>query len=46
METGVGSTFQVVWKTKTGQTVDTTVILVPIEFENHRIALHFVSKSK
>jgi len=38
-----GSTFNVTWKKKNGGTVDTTVILVPIAFHDHLLALHFIS---
>jgi hypothetical protein len=44
MENGVGSTVKISWKKKSGGSVDTTVILVPILFEGHAIALHFVSQ--
>lgn len=43
MEKMMGSTVKVTWKKKTGGTVDTTVILVPVVYEGHAIALHFVS---
>jgi carbohydrate-binding DOMON domain-containing protein len=39
----VGSTNSVTWKTKTGKPVKTTTILVPIIFEGHGMALHFIS---
>ena len=37
------STTEVTWKKKSGETVDTTVILVPIIHKGHLIALHFIS---
>ena len=43
MEKKIGSTIKVTWKKKTGGTVDTTVILVPIAYDGHLFALHFVS---
>jgi hypothetical protein len=43
MENGVGSAVKISWKKKSGGSVDTTVILVPVLFEGHAIALHFVS---
>jgi hypothetical protein len=43
MEKGAGSTFQVTWKKKSGETVNTTVTLVPIIYQGHMLALHFVS---
>lgn len=43
MEKGIGSTNEIVWKKKDGETVNTTVILVPVSNEGHLFALHFVS---
>lgn len=40
----VGSKIKVSWKKKSGGTVDTGVILVPIIFKNHAFALHFIEK--
>ena len=37
-----GSTLSVTWQKKDGQTVDTTVMLVPISFQGHTFALHFI----
>lgn len=45
MENGTGSTNQIVWKKKDGSTASTTVILVPISYDGHMLALHFVSLS-
>lgn len=42
MEKAVGSTSQITWKNKAGGTVDSTVILVPIAYQDHLFALHFV----
>jgi len=42
MERMVASTIKISWKKKAGGTVETIVILVPIEFEGHLLALHFV----
>ena len=39
----VGSTIPVTWQKKSGGTVDTTVILVPVAYQGHLFALHFVS---
>mgnify|MGYP003393962465 CR=1 FL=1 len=39
----VGSKIKVTWKKKSGRTIDTTVILVPIAYKGHMFALHFVS---
>ena len=38
-----GSTIRVSWKKKNGSILDTTVILVPIGYEGHLFALHFIS---
>lgn len=46
MENMAGSTFQVTWKKKTGGTVDSTVILVSVEYQGHVFALHFVTKAE
>ncbi len=43
MEKGIASTNKIVWKKKDGETVDTSVILAPISFDGHVLALHFVS---
>lgn len=43
MEKMVGSTINVTWKKKSGETVDTAVILVPIVYRGHVLALHFIS---
>jgi len=39
----VGSTVNVKWLRKSGDKVDTSVILVPIAYNEHLFALHFVS---
>lgn len=43
MEKMAGSCVDVSWKKKDGKTVKTKVILVPLVFENHLFALHFIS---
>jgi len=43
MQNMIASTNKVSWKKKSGGTVDTTVILVPISYEGHLFALHFVA---
>jgi len=43
MEKKVGSTIKVTWKKKSGETIDTTVIIVPVSYQGHMFALHFVS---
>jgi hypothetical protein len=43
VERFIGSTIKVTWNKKSGGTVDTTVILVPIIFEGHTFALHFIN---
>ena len=44
IERFVGSTIDVAWQTKSGQTVDSQVILVPVAYEGHVFALHFISR--
>jgi carbohydrate-binding DOMON domain-containing protein len=39
----VPANIQVTWKKKYGGTVNTTVVLVPIAYEDHLFALHFIS---
>jgi len=43
MDRKIGSTVEVTWRTKSGGTVNTTVILVPVAYKEHLFALHFVS---
>ena len=43
MEKLIGSHINITWKKKNGENVKTDVILVPIPFEGHILALHFVS---
>lgn len=45
MEKFAGSESSITWKTADGKTVDTKVIVVPIVFQHHLLALHFVSKA-
>ncbi len=45
MEKFAGSESSITWKTADGKTVDTKVILVPIVFQHHLLALHFVSSN-
>lgn len=44
MEKMVASQNKIVWKKKTGESVATQVILVPIAHAGHIFALHFVSE--
>ncbi len=39
---GVAAQVPITWKRKDGKPVDTQVILVPIEVEGRRVALHFI----
>ena len=39
----VGSTINVVWKKKSGEKIDSTMILVPVGYHGHVFALHFIS---
>jgi PAS domain-containing protein len=43
MEKFIPSNIKVTWKKKSGGTVMTSVVLVPIAYDNHIFALHFVS---
>jgi PAS domain-containing protein len=43
MEKFIPSNIKVTWKKKSGGTVVTSVVLVPIEYDDHIFALHFVS---
>lgn len=43
MEKFIPSTIKVNWKKKSGGSVSTSVVLVPIAFEDHLFALHFIS---
>ena len=43
MESGTSATFQVTWKKKNKELVKTTVIIVPIMYQGHLLALHFVT---
>jgi len=38
----IGSTIEVTWKRKDGTEVKSTTILVPIEYDGHAMALHYV----
>jgi len=44
MTNHVGYTNPVTWKTKSGSTIRTTTILVPIAYEGHDMALHFIAQ--
>jgi len=44
MEKMNGSTIMVNWKKKSGGVVKTMVILVPVEFDGHMLAMHFVTE--
>ncbi len=44
MKKMIGSTIQVTWKKKDGGTIDSTVIFVPVAYQGHLFAVHFVSK--
>lgn len=44
MQKMIGSHIKVTWKTKTGKSIKTEVILVPLAYEGHLFALHFVSQ--
>ncbi len=42
IEKCIGSISNISWKQKDGSTVESKVILVPVAFDNHIFALHFV----
>ena len=44
MEDKVGSDIEVSWKKKTGESIKTKVIMVPISYNGEPLALHFISK--
>lgn len=44
MEDKIGSDIEVSWKKKTGESVRTKVIMVPISHSGELLALHFISK--
>lgn len=44
MEDKIGSDIEVSWKKKTGESVKTKVIIVPISYMGELFALHFISK--
>ena len=46
MDKKVGSKIEMKWKKKSGSTVDTTVIMVPVAYQEHLFALHFISERK
>lgn len=41
----IGSKVDITWNKKDGSEVTTSVILIPITYNNHLFALHFVSKT-
>ncbi len=43
MDNMEAATIKVTWKKKDGGTVDTSVILVPVAYQGHLFALHFIS---
>ncbi len=46
MEKLMGSCIDIEWKKRSGKPVKTQVILVPFVFEDHLLALHFISEKK
>ena len=46
MEQIIGSEIDVTWKTKSGDRVNTNLILVPIAYNGHLFALHFILNEK
>ncbi len=44
MSKKIGTQAQITWKRKDGKMVKTEVILVPVAFDGHLFALHFITK--
>ena len=44
MNRAVGASIPVTWRRRDGSTVDTECILVPVDFEGHRVAVHFIEQ--
>lgn len=43
VKNGVGSSVNIEWKKKSGDFLETVVIIVPISYNGHRMALHFIN---
>ena len=41
----VASTIQLTWKKKDGETIDSTMVLVPMFFQGHMFSVHFVTST-
>jgi hypothetical protein len=46
MEKLIASKIDVKLKKKTGSTFDASIIMVPLAYQGHMFALHFISKKK
>jgi PAS domain S-box-containing protein len=44
MEDKIGSNIEVSWKKKSGESVKTSVTIVPISYKGELLALHFITK--
>jgi PAS domain S-box-containing protein len=44
MEDKIGSNIEISWKKKSGESVKTSVIIVPISYKGELLALHFITK--
>lgn len=44
MENKIGSNIEVSWKKKSGESVKTNVIIIPISYKGELLALHFITK--
>lgn len=42
MQKKIGAQVDIIWRKKDGEKIPTRVILVPIQYENHIFALHFI----
>ena len=43
MERMIPANIKVTWKKKSGGNISTSVVMVPITYDNHHFALHFIS---
>ena len=46
MEKMIGSNIEVKIRKNSGSTIDTTIIMVPVAYQGHLFALHFVSEKR
>jgi hypothetical protein len=46
MEKMIGSNIEVKIRKNSGSTIDTTIIMVPVAYQGHLFALHFISEKR